>query len=202
MPPKMVEIDENTLVSQREIVSLVADIQKNPALRDNFLRAVKEVRPNMPIPEIDVAKPIQDKLDALEAKQVAFFAKQEEAEAARLAAQKDDEFLSGWNKQKNTLLEQGYHPAAVDKVVEFAKAEGIPNLLAAAAYYEKRNPPSLTNPRASLFDAFNEDASDDGKYLKRLMDGRAQPGGVIDDGAVMHLAQNALTDIRAQNRKY
>jgi hypothetical protein len=200
MAGKKVEIDESVLANQGAIIALVNDIQKDPNLRGDFLKAVKKVRPDMPIPEIDAAAPIQAKLDELSAKQDAFFAKLEEEKAARAAESETNKFMSQWNDQKQTLLKRGYYEKMVDKIEAFAKQEQIPNLLAAAAYYDQVNPPSLTSTKGGMFDAFNDAESDDGKYLKALMDSRAQPGGVINDNAVMHLAQNALNDIRAANR--
>jgi hypothetical protein len=193
-----IEIDENALVAKDTIVRLVDDIQRNPKTREQFLRAVKEVRPDMPVPEIDAAAPIHAAIAELKKQQEEFISEQRKRAAEEDSNKQTNEFVAGWNKQKNSLAEQGYYPDAIAKIEEFAKTEGIPNLLAAAAYYEKRNPPSLTAPRAGAF-SFDE-ASDDGKLINRLMESKMQRGQ-IDRNAVMQLAENALRDVRASNKR-
>ncbi len=200
MATKTIEIDENTLVAQGAILKLFDEMQKNPKTRGATLRAIKELRPDISIPELDAAAPLQAQLEEIKTAQREFLdsIKAEKAAAAEAAA--TEKLISGWNAQKNSLLEEGYFPDGVEKIEAFARENGIPNLAAAAALYEKRNPPSLSSPRSGLFTPGAED--DAAKYVNHLMQGRGQPGGRIDEGAVMNEAMKVLTDIRSGARRY
>jgi hypothetical protein len=196
-----VEIDENTLVAQGEILKLFDQMQKDPATRGDTLRLIKKLRPGISIPEIDAAEPLRAQLNEIKAAQQEFFDSIKAEKAAAAQAAQENQFLSAWTAQKNHLLEQGYFPDGVEKIEAFARENSIPNLEAAAALYEKRNPPSLSSPRSGLFSS-SSDNDDAGKYVDHLMKSRGQFGGRIDEGAVLNEAHKVLNEIRSGARRY
>lgn len=195
-----VEIDENTFVAQTAMVKIFDDLQKNPATREKFFRVVKEVRPDLSIPEIDAADPINAKIAELDARYAKF--ERVQAEQAELAAQRaqESEFITAWNKQKQILLSQGYYPDAVAQIEAFAQQQQIPNLEAAAALFEKQNPPSLSAPRGGL-SAFG-DKTNSGDYVKTLMEVAGNNGGRIHDNIVFSEAQRVMAENRSNSSRF
>ena len=192
-----IEVDETTFVSQRAIVDLVASIEKNPAHRTKFLEMVKSVKPDLSIPEIDAAAPLRAELDEMK-KMLAEDAAARKAEKDAVAAQaQENAFLSTWRKQENSLRDEGWLDDGLDKVKEFAKTQGIPNLEAAAALYLKQNPAQIATPSANrAFDFFQPD-TDTGKYFDELMKSKGD-----SPVAEAKLVQAALNEVRNANRRY
>lgn len=202
MPAKMVEIDENQLVNLQNITGIVRDINSNPELKESFLRSVKKVRPDMPIPEIDAVDPIKAELAALKTQQAEFIAKQEAAQREREEKQQVNEFEQKWLAQQRELLDMGYMKAGVETIVAFAKENGIPNLHAAAAYYEKLNPPDIVSPHSSLFGAAAGDDGDPRAALtQKLLKSRLE-NGIVNDALVAAEVRSTLSDIRSNNRRF
>src|SRR5574337_1263076 len=93
-----IEVEESDFLSGKAVVDVVAKMMSNPAARRKVQEARKLVDPNAVIPEIDAAKPYEEKLDAL-AKAL------DEEKAARLkekeereASEKQGELKSRWSK--------------------------------------------------------------------------------------------------------
>lgn len=192
-----VEVDEASYASQRAIVDLVASIEKNPKLRTAFLSMVKEVKPDLSIPEIDAAAPVNAKLDAMSAQMSEFIAAQKKREDDAAQREQEASFANSWNAQKNNLLNSGYMEDAIPQIEEFAKKRGIPDLEAAAALYEKQNPVYLTSPSRSTFGDFFQTGTDTGKFYEDLMKSHGE-----DERSENGLVQAALNDVRSANRRY
>jgi sortase (surface protein transpeptidase) len=189
-----VEIDENTLVAQTAMVKIFNDLQNNPKTRETFFRAVKTVRPDLSIPEIDTSDPINAKIAELDERYAKFERAQEEQAALAAQRSQENEFITNWNKQKQALLAQGYYPEGVTEIEAFAQKHQIPNLEAAAALYEKQNPPTLSAPRGGL--STFSDKTDSGDYVKKLMEAAGNNGGRIHDNIVYTEAQRVMAENR------
>src|SRR5579863_720341 len=61
----MPEIDETRLGSLQAVAQIADALLKNPKTRKKYLEAVKEARPDLPIPEIDAAQPVAAEVNAI-----------------------------------------------------------------------------------------------------------------------------------------
>jgi sortase (surface protein transpeptidase) len=196
-----IELDESTAASQAAVVKLVDDLVKSPKHRQAFLAQIKDIRPDVSIPEIDVAAPIQAELEALKTAQAEFFAEQRRLNSERDQRTVETSFVSEWNQQKNALLDAGYMSGAVEQIDQFAREQKIPNLEAAALLYEKRNPPRLSSGSGRLNDLFNP-GSDQGQYTKNLIEARLKGGKAAMNMLMDQEITKTLEDVRSQNRRF
>jgi hypothetical protein len=119
---------------------LLDDMGNNPKTRELALRIIKEVRPNMPLPELDAQtkaaalidaklKPVLDKLEAKE--------KKEEEEKLGKSAKSVDDLI---DRGRKWLKEEGYSKEGIESVESLMQSEGLTNYEAAASLWERRNP--------------------------------------------------------------
>ena len=63
-------------------------------------------------------------------------------------SQRDGQIDSKFNQQLQQLKDQGYTDEGLEKIKKLMVDESLPNALAAAAYWEKLNPPKPAEPSA------------------------------------------------------
>lgn len=188
----MREIDETELLANQQVVKAVQGMLGNPEARQLLLKAQKIINPQAVIPEIDAKKPVEDELEKLRQEMAADRKARQEEKEKEEAERKAASFRDSWEKQKRALADQGYTDEGIKKIEEHAEKEGIPNLRAAAADFDRLNPPAapVQSNGALGFDIFNPPA-DDAEDMKAMVESRGE-----SDSALNKLIGKALTDIR------
>ena len=139
----MPEISDADLALYRGINKLVDDVWNNPKHGLAFKRAVKDVRPDASIPEVDVPevvlKPLNEQLDRLTKSYEELKAEREKERQERADADLDAKFRKGLDTAKSrfSLTDEG-----VDKVIETMRERQIADPEAAAALYVASLPKS------------------------------------------------------------
>lgn len=114
---------------------LMDQLLKSPKTRRQAEKLVKELYPDTQTTD-DLAAPYIERLSGLEEKLDKFFKKQEV-----------DQIESKLDADLKYLREtEGYSEEGIEKVKELMVKEQIPNAIAAAAFWEKKNPPKPPEP--------------------------------------------------------
>jgi len=191
-----IEVDEEVYNLGQRTLATMRRIASNPKNARALEAMHKEVDPNVSTPLSDADKVANERVSGLE-KQIADMKKEQDDERKKVEEERAQGLLkSKWEAGRQKLLDQGYSPAAIDKLEkEVMEKEGIVNHEAAAAYWEKMNPPP---PPAmpggvgswNFLDTPPEDKDSD---IKRLIDSRGNSDAVTDK-----MARDALNDFRQQ----
>ena len=190
------EIEESEFLASQQVVQAFQKMLANPKARELVLRAQKTVNPDAVIPEIDARVPVEAELAKMREELAADRAERAKAKEDAEAERRKQAFTDGWEKQKRSLIDSGYTDEGVKKIEEHAEKEGIPNLRAAAADWEKLNPPSTpAQPSGSLgYDIFNPPKTEEDD-IKRLMESKGDNAMALD-----HMIAGALNDFRGAKR--
>lgn len=166
----MPEIDEAQLATLQNIAGFVRQGLANPKTRRKLLEAQKELYPDQAIPEIDAANPLLDELKQIREE----LAKDKEERQKALAEEADRrakaDLESAWSRGRAKLAEQRYSEEAIAEVEKIMHERNIFDHEAAAALYEKMNPPpEPVMTGSSRFDWF--DGPKDAPNIKDLWEG-------------------------------
>ena len=180
-----IEVDESQFRNNEALRQTVARMLTNPQARKLMHQAQKIVDPNVVIPEIDAAAPIQAELAALRqatATELAEIKRQrEEDRVARENEAVRSRLDNQWMAGRNSLREQGVLDEAIAEIEKIMVDKGIVDHDIAAAYYQKLNPP--VTPIASGgfggFGAAMPEASDN-DAIKELWDTRGESDRALD----------------------
>jgi len=168
---------QDRTVAFAQSAKTMAELQKiqNGPRRSKWLELVKEEYPDLPIPEIDAAKPAYDRIAAMEKKQDEFIEalkkKDEERETKdrEMRATKTVEQGRSWLRRDKKLDDEG-----VKSVERIMQDEEIPSYQAAFLLWRDRNPPTETDLpaiRGGNLDWFKAETEDSAADMKlRLSD--------------------------------
>ncbi|HXJ94215.1 MAG TPA: hypothetical protein VMT20_15310 [Terriglobia bacterium] len=124
----------------QSIDALVTKLDANPKTHKQLLRIIKEAMPEVPIPELDAAQPIEDEIakvrEALASERDAL--KAEVSELRNL--HKADKTARGIESEREKLRAQGWDAEGIKKIEETMTEKGIIDYDVAAAYVEKTLP--------------------------------------------------------------
>lgn len=164
---------ESAIPSKR----LLDMLGKNPKHRAALLQMMKDANPEMAIPEIDAAKPVLDKVDAL-AKDFADYRKANEDEKTeRDKKARESRAGSEVEQGRIKLRKAGYTPEGVEKIEKLMGERGLIDYEAAAALFDRQTPPDMpvlpTNFGRAM-PMIDDTAPDDLKKAVSFPKGRAQ----------------------------
>lgn len=145
----MAEIDDALLARYRELEKLVGETQSNPEARKHLDKAIKTVRPNIETEE-DIAEryagPMRAQMEALE-KRHDDYVKAQEERAAKWREQSEKQSL---DDAFGTIKTQGkYTDESMEAIKKLMVDRGNPDPWAAAALFDKLNPPMVDAPTSS-----------------------------------------------------
>lgn len=125
------EFDDATAANLQAAAKLIQTIGAKPETRRELLGLIKRVQPDLPIPEIDAAKPVEDKIEAL--------------------AKSVDELKAGLSaKDQNTQLERardtlrtkhGYTDDGIKELEKFMLETNTADHMVAHDALQARQPP-------------------------------------------------------------
>lgn len=198
----MPEIDETRLGSLTAIAQIADSVLKNPKTRKKYLEAIKEARPDIPIPEIDAAQPVATEIASIREE----FTKELKALREDRDNEKKDRLLGSvrdqYNKGKQELLDLGYTPEGVADIEKFMEANNLTDFSLARKAYEFDNPrPAPARPsRGNYFDLMEQKTAGSDDYIKKLFETGGQDESVLDAqiSTVLAEARSGLNAARAR----
>jgi len=170
-------LENLSLEARDELAALAQTLAENPDTRKDFLRMTKKVKPDLPIPELDIedythkaVSRSEDRVQALEAKL------------------REKEAMEELQKRRQSLMKKGLisNEAEVDDVEKIMLERGITNHETAAEYHQwmkQAAVPTSTGYNPSAVKQF-----DLNKYWKNPA------------AAARNEAMNALNDLRKPQR--
>lgn len=194
MSGKRVEIDESQFLAQQKLAGLFEQMNVNPKAREKLYQAIKEVNPNVATPELDAKNEVYGEIAKRDEKLAALEAQIAEDRAARETERQQREFLESWNGKIAGLRRQGYTDEGIEKIQKLAEERGLVDLDAAAALFDKMNPPAtVSQPGGGIggLDLFQQSSQDDEDF-KKLLEAQGE-----DPAAERALINKALTDYRS-----
>jgi hypothetical protein len=195
---KLVEIDESELLSLRGVNEVVSAMLANPQARPLVLRARKIQDPRAPIPEIDAAQPFNHAMEAVRREIGDWRKEQHERDQKREAEETTRKFTENWERQKDSLRQQGWRSDGIAEIEKFALERGVADLELAAAGYEKLHPPAepLNTNGYGSWDFFTPSEGDQQNFIEKMMASRGD-----DEGALRAETHKALTEFRSQQQQ-
>jgi len=194
----MREIDETEYVQMRNLVGTLGKMMAHPQARGMVLQAQKTVNPDAVIPEIDAAAPLKAAQDDIRKMIEEDRAERKREREEREEGKRVSEFTNRWEAKKKALREDGYSTEYVEGVEKLAQERGLADLDAAAALFDRLNPPpTVAAPGGGNWDIFgNADKGAEDEFMKKLWDTRGE-----SDGVVLAEAGRAISEIRGANRR-
>ena len=171
-------LENLSLEARDELAALAQTLAENPNTRKDFLRMTKQVKPDLPIPELEIEERTNKAIDA-----------QQQRIAQLEAKLKEKDARTELEKRRNTLKEKRLAESDDDvKAIEKLMIEkGISNHESAAEYYnwmrqaDKPTPAFSNSPITSKVNDFQ-------KYLKNPA------------AAAREAAASALNELRQGNQ--
>jgi hypothetical protein len=189
-----IEVDEADFNAAAGVTAVVNRMMQNPAARKLILQARKTVDPNVNIPEIDAAAPINASVDDVRGELSKL--RQELAERDRKAEEERTiaNFNQKWEGQASQLRAAGWRQAGIDAVKTFAEENGIVDLSIAADAWQARNPTPPTTLNGGNIGLFGSGRSGDTEdtYIADLM-----KSGGDNDARLDQEIRATLNDLRA-----
>jgi hypothetical protein len=173
----MSSLENLSLEARDELAALAQTLAENPETRKDFLRMTKRIKPELPIPELDIEEYTHKAVSKSEERVQALEAKLREKEA-----------MEELQKRRTNLMKKGLiqNEDEIGEVEKIMLERGIQNHETAAEYHQwmkQAAVPTSTGYNPSAVKQF-----DLNKYWKNPM------------SAARNEAQNALNDLRKPQR--
>jgi len=118
-------LEDISLEQRDELALLMKELAENPATRKEALRLTKKVRPNLPIPELELEDYTEKKVNAAEDRVNALEAKLKEKEA-----------LTELEKRRSKLVKRGLSDEEIEEVEKVMLEKKIHDHETAADYFD------------------------------------------------------------------
>ena len=170
-------LENVSLEARDELAALAQQLAENPATRKQFLRMTKQVKPDLPIPELDMEDFTSNAVNKSEMRVQALEAKLRERDA-----------VEELQKRRQSLMKKGLiaNESEVGDVEKIMLERGITNHETAAEFHQWMK--QAAEPTPSGYNPSAVKQFDLGKYWKN-------PAGAARDEAT-----NALKDLRKPQR--
>jgi hypothetical protein len=170
-------LENVSLEARDELAALAQQLAENPATRKQFLRMTKQVKPDLPIPELDMEDYTHNAVNKSEQRVQALEAKLRERDA-----------VEELQKRRQSLMKKGLiaNESEVSDVEKIMLERGITNHETAAEFHQWMK--QAAEPTPSGYNPSAVKQFDLGKYWKN-------PAGAARDEAA-----NALRDLRKPQR--
>jgi len=170
-------LENVSLEARDELAALAQQLAENPATRKQFLRMTKQVKPDLPIPELDMEDYTHNAVNKSEMRVQALEAKLRERDA-----------VEELQKRRQALMKKGLiaNESEVSDVEKIMLERGITNHETAAEFHQWMK--QAAEPTPSGYNPSAVKQFDLGKYWKN-------PAGAARDEAA-----NALRDLRKPQR--
>lgn len=197
------ELDENEYAAfqryQQSGMGTVLDkVAKHPEARTLAQRAILLAAPEQAGPEIRVRQEAEGQIAEVKKTIDEFIAEQRKDRDERAAAENTAALQSRWNAGIAKLRASGYGEEGIEAIGKLMEDRGIADHEAAAALYERMNPPPApimsSGTGFDFFGGLGEDGA--GEALKMLIDSR----GEADDAFLGRMVPIAINEARGGQR--
>ncbi len=188
-----IEVDELEHQNQQQLTRLYGSMMQDPKSRELLTKAAKIVNPKAVTPELDAKEEVYAEIRARDEKIDALTARLDADKAEREQATQLQTFQQSWEQKRGSLRKLGYTDDGIEKIEQLAQERGIVDLEAAAALFDRMNPPQQVTPSSGFapFDTFNP-SDRDNENFKALMEAKG------DDPMVENkMIREALDDYRS-----
>lgn len=198
MAGKVIEVDETAFLASQNVVKTVQAMLGNPKSRKMLQQAQKVVMPDVPIPELDAAAPINEAVEAVRNEFQTYVKEERERRQKEDEDRRLDGLRTRYESGRAKLRSQGYLDDAIEKIEALMLEKGIVDHEDAQIIFERRNPPPAPPVQPSsggwnFFDQSSSGQAENDEYVKSLMATRGQ-----DEGALHRMTQAALSEVRGQ----
>lgn len=189
-----VEIDEAELQNFRNVSGTMAALLGNPKTRRQVLSAVKTIKPEASIPELDAAEPVLGEVAELRKTMSEFIAEQKKQRETEAETRAKEALTAEWNAGRKALKDEGYSDEALTKIEKFMEEEGIRKHSTAAAAYSRLfpEPKALDHSARYISPILDPVARKDNTFLESMLKGDTD--GIELDGMI----QQTLREVRGQ----
>lgn len=151
-----VELEDQVAKNLQAAATLVDTLQKDPRTRRGLLGLIKTVKPDASIPELDAAKPLEDKIDAL--------AKGFETFKTSLDDKRQNAELEA--SRSSLRAKYGYTDEGLKEVEAFMIKNNVQDHEIAHAAIEYNKPKaSPLRPQFSMKSVFSDDSKSDEEWM-------------------------------------
>jgi len=193
-----IEVDEAAFLKNQQLAGLVNKMLATPGSRRRVLEAHKIVDPNVVIPELDAAKPVEDAVTAMNKRMEDFMAAQEKQRADDKAEKAKNEFVTKFESGRAHLRsEYGVTDEGLKKVEDLMTQAGIVDHEIGYAAFSKLNPepePAPPAPNSGFRGLFGDVSKNPDEFIKSM---HASKGN--DEGALDKHIHDILQDVRASS---
>lgn len=170
-------LENLSLEARDELAALAQTLAENPNTRKDFLRMTKQVKPDLPIPELEIEEYTRNTVSKAEERVQALEAKLREKEA-----------LEDLQSRRNNLMKKGYIKSEdeIGDVEKIMLERGITNHETAAEYHQWMKQAAV--PTSTGYNPNPVRQFDLNKYWKNPV------------SAARNEAMNALNDLRKPQR--
>jgi hypothetical protein len=176
----MASLEDINVEQRDELALLMKELADNPETRKETLKLTKKLRPNLPIPELDIEEHTNSKISAAEEKVMKLEAEIREKEAR-----------AELEKRRNKLKEKGLAQSDedIEQIEKIMLEQGVTNHETAAQYFEWMKQAATPTPNTAMgYSPSALSKFDLSKYWKNPQ------MGARDEAA------KALTELRKNNR--
>lgn len=188
-----VEVDETEYQNQQQLTRLYGSMMQDPKSRELLTKAAKIVNPKAVTPELDAKEEVLAALAAEREERLALQASIAADKAERAEKENLQAFSTSWEQKRGGLRKIGYTDDGIEKIEQLAQERGIVDLEAAAALFDRMNPPQPVTASSGFapFDTFNP-SDRDNENFKALMEAKGD-----DPMTENKMIREALDDYRS-----
>jgi len=136
-----VEIDENELANLRQIQTVLGQVEKHPEARALAQKAVALAAPDRAGPEVRIRDEVDKQLGEFRSGFDELKNMLVEDKKSREAAEAQQKLQARWSEGRAKVRAQGYTDEGLGELEKLMEERGIADHEAAAALYERMNPP-------------------------------------------------------------
>lgn len=193
MAKVQIEVDEVEYQNQQQLTRLYGSMMQDPKSRELLTKAAKIVNPKAVTPELDAKEEVLAALAAEREERLALQASIAADKAERAEKENLQAFSTSWEQKRGSLRKLGYTDDGIEKIEQLAQERGIVDLEAAAALFDRMNPPQQVTASSGFapFDTFNP-SDRDNENFKALMEAKGE-----DPMTENKMIREALDDYRS-----
>lgn len=188
-----VEVDELQWNSAQNTIRALQGMLNNPKTRKKVLEAFKENNPNVTVPELDAAAPVEQKIEAVSEAVHTFMKEFREEREKEKTESKLAQIKAAQEAGRAMLKGRGYTDEGIKALEEFRDTKGLVDYEDAVKLFELDHPPArVAEPNGNMnFFGMVQNEAAAGDFHKKLMESRGE-----DNHAVNQMAMNAIAELR------
>lgn len=194
--PRLVEVDEEQLASDRKLRETITRIMANPEAAVLAEQAHKKVEPNARTPHLDQMKAAVAPIEELRKEFREYIDTRKKADEEAEKQRKLDALSSQIDSNLAKLRNAGWTDEGIAEVRKIMETNGILDVDIAAAYFEKMHPPPVPmTPRGTGPWDFMAPSSEADDNIKKLIETKGDSEPLVDK-----MVRDVLNETRGARR--